>query len=150
MILTSNIDSKNKKCSIFIISPLLFFYKISKLCWIPELETHKPNKGYTANLLTAKSTGFTCVPFSTVLPLSFWQSTTVCSEPLQFNRTKDFQCLFSYNSEPKILLLPVKNTIITSQKYSYYLSKIPLLPVKNAFITCQKKLRITCQKCNSN
>ena len=40
---------------------------------------------YTANILTAKSTGFTCVPFSPVLPLSFWQPMTVGNEPLYFD-----------------------------------------------------------------
>ena len=42
-------------------------------------------KYYTANILTAKSTGFTCVPFSPVLPLSFWQPTNVGNERLYFD-----------------------------------------------------------------
>ena len=39
----------------------------------------------TANILTAKSTGFTCVPFSPVLSLSFWQSMNTGNEPLYFH-----------------------------------------------------------------
>ena len=42
---------------------------------------------YTANILTAKSTGFTCVPFSPVVPLSFWQSMNVGNGPLYFDCT---------------------------------------------------------------
>ena len=58
---------------------------------------------YTANLIAVKSTGFTCVPFSTVVPLSFWQSITTGSETLHFNcrqisvsKSTIFPLLFDY------------------------------------------------------
>ena len=78
--------------------------------------------GYTANILTAKTTGFTCVPFSPVLPLSFWQVTKAGSEPLYFNCTQKFHCLFGYISEPKLQLFPAKITTITYQKYNFQIS----------------------------
>ena len=45
----------------------------------------KSQDDYTANILTAKSTGFTCVPFSPVVPLSFWQPTNAGNGPLYFD-----------------------------------------------------------------
>ena len=40
---------------------------------------------YTANIITVKSTGFTYVRFSMVVPLSFWQLLTTGRETLYFN-----------------------------------------------------------------
>ena len=64
---------------------------------------------HTANISTAKSTGFTCVPFSPVLSLSFWQSTNAGSESLYFNCTPKcfpnftiFTCYFDIFVEKKI------------------------------------------------
>ena len=58
---------------------------------------------YTANIIAVKSTGFTCVPFSMVVPLSFWQSITTGSETLHFNcrqisvsKSTIFPLLFDY------------------------------------------------------
>ena len=70
----------------------------------------KELKSYcTANILTAKSTGFTCVPFPTVVWLSFWQSINVGSESLYFNCTPKcfpnftiFTCYFDIFVEKKI------------------------------------------------
>jgi hypothetical protein len=81
---------------------------------------------YNANILTAKTTGFTCVPFSPVLPLSFWQAMKAGSEPLYFSCTQNSHCLFGCISEPKIQLLPAKNTIITYQKNNFNLLFLPL------------------------
>ena len=47
--------------------------------------TQKSSSSCTANIIAVKSTGFTCVPFSPVVPLSFWQSITTGSETLHFN-----------------------------------------------------------------
>ena len=64
---------------------------------------------YTGNITTAKSAGFTCVPFSPVLSLSFWQSTNAGSESLYFNCTPKcfpnftiFTCYFDIFVEKKI------------------------------------------------
>ena len=72
---------------------------------------------YTANISTAKSTGFTYVPFSPVLSLSFLQSTNAGNESLYFDCTSKcfpnfttFTCYFDIFIEKKIT--------------AYYLSKI--------------------------
>ena len=75
---------------------------------------------YTANILTAKTTGFTCVSFSPVLPLSFWQAMKAGSEPLYFSCTQKSHCLFGYISEPKIQLLPAKDTKFTYEKSNFF------------------------------
>ena len=43
------------------------------------------SRSYTANLFTAKTAGFHCVRFLTVISLQFEQSLIVCSEILQSN-----------------------------------------------------------------
>ena len=58
---------------------------------------------YTANIIAVKTTGFTCVHFPTVVPLSFWQATTTGRETLYFNcrlisvsKSTIFPLLFDY------------------------------------------------------
>jgi len=46
------------------------------------------NMVYTANILTAKITGITCVLFTTVVRLSFWQQRTVQTAKLAIPTTQ--------------------------------------------------------------
>ena len=45
---------------------------------------------YTVNILTVKCKGFTCVSFSPVVSLSFWQSRTVKYAKLVFTTSQNF------------------------------------------------------------
>ena len=42
------------------------------------------------NIFTVKSTGFTCLPFSSVVSLYFWQSRTVKSAKLVFTTSQNY------------------------------------------------------------
>ena len=81
------------------------FHKIwIRIAWVPI-----GSQWRTANISTAKSTGFTWVPFSPVLSLSFRQSTNAGSESLYFKCTPKsfpnfttFTCYFDIFVEKKI------------------------------------------------